>query len=189
MKRRLFVAIPIPADLAEAYRGYGRANAGRWPGARWTGTENLHVTLCFIGDVEESRLPDLTAALGTAAGTAEPFSLVHSGVVPAPPGRRPPTMIWAVLEGGAAYARLARAARQAAEPFATALPAAKELRPHVTLARFSDRTRTVRAATPARLEPAPSPFPVESFRLVESRLTPTGPIYATVSTYLIKKDT
>lgn len=179
----MFVAIELPEEARDAYRGHGRRLAPLWPTARWTRPEDIHLTLCFIGDVDEGRVPDLAAALEKAAEATGPFTLVQAGLELAPPGRRPPTMIWASFAESAAFARLALAVRRAAEPFAAAMPAAKDVLPHATLARL--RSAGTAAGSGDALEPMPGPLPVtvSGFSLIESRLTPAGPIYSEIKRY------
>ena len=70
----LFVALPLPAAIRERLAGLG----GGVPGARWTEVQNLHLTIRFIGEVENGLLPDIDAAL---AGVSAPaFDLVLDGV-------------------------------------------------------------------------------------------------------------
>ena len=45
MTLALFVAVPLPADIAERLAGLG----GGVPGARWVPAENMHVTLRYLG--------------------------------------------------------------------------------------------------------------------------------------------
>lgn len=56
---RLFAGIEIPPDVSERIH----LLTGGIPGARWTKTENYHVTLTFIGDVSEAQIDDIDEAL------------------------------------------------------------------------------------------------------------------------------
>ena len=71
---RLFVGIALPAQAREALARL----AGGIRGARWVASENLHLTLRFIGDVDADMAEDLDAALGVVR--VPPFSLALSGV-------------------------------------------------------------------------------------------------------------
>ena len=71
---RLFVAIPLPNSL----RLLLTSMQGGVPGARWVRPENMHLTLRFIGDVENGIADDLDATL--SALHAPPFELALSGV-------------------------------------------------------------------------------------------------------------
>ena len=71
---RLFVAVPLPQAIQDrvAQLCWGLANA------RWVDPENLHVTLRFIGEVEESRFEDIDLALSAVRAPA--FQLKLRGV-------------------------------------------------------------------------------------------------------------
>ena len=59
---RLFVGLPVPDALAQ---GLARtARALDLPNARWTPAENLHLTLFFLGQVSEDKLPMILGELG-----------------------------------------------------------------------------------------------------------------------------
>lgn len=70
---RLFVAIPVPEELR---RRMAMLCTGV-QGARWSPEENLHLTLGFIGEVTEDRLPDIAAQLDRVR--CAPFPLRLSG--------------------------------------------------------------------------------------------------------------
>jgi len=177
MKRRLFVAIALPEETKEAYLRQARRLAPAWLFARWTRPENLHLTACFLGDVEDGALPGLAAALGAAAAAARPFVLTPDRLELAPPGRRPPTMIWGAFAESVEYARLAGEIRRAAGPSAPGMPSEKPSRPHVTLARFASGSRPEGSGRPEQPADRPRPFVAGGFSLIESRLASSGPTY------------
>lgn len=57
---RLFTGLEIPADIGLALSRY----RGGLPGARWVEPENYHVTLRFIGDIDEGMARDVFSVLG-----------------------------------------------------------------------------------------------------------------------------
>jgi len=59
---RLFIGLPIPRPLAEALARHARATTNV-ANARWTPPENIHLTLVFLGEVGEERVPALLQAL------------------------------------------------------------------------------------------------------------------------------
>ncbi|MEU2230065.1 RNA 2',3'-cyclic phosphodiesterase [Streptomyces vietnamensis] len=79
---RLFAAVvPSPECLDELGRVVDRLH--RLPGAerlRWTSRPGWHLTLAFMGEVDEELLPELRARLERAAHRTPPFSLrLHAG--------------------------------------------------------------------------------------------------------------
>jgi len=51
---RLFVALELPDALRRAAGERVAAEHPRLPAARWTHPDNLHLTLVFLGEVEEA---------------------------------------------------------------------------------------------------------------------------------------
>ncbi|MGH6741588.1 MAG: 2'-5' RNA ligase family protein, partial [Bradyrhizobium sp.] len=47
---RLFTGVEIPSDIGQALSSL----RGGLPGARWIDSENYHLTLRFIGDVDDA---------------------------------------------------------------------------------------------------------------------------------------
>src|ERR1043165_9461687 len=56
---RLFTGLEIPAELAESLSML----RGGLPGARWIDRENYHITLRFLGDVDEDVADEAAEAL------------------------------------------------------------------------------------------------------------------------------
>ncbi|MFP2901637.1 2'-5' RNA ligase family protein [Corallococcus sp. 4LFB] len=68
---RLFTAVTLGDALtAETGRGIERLRALA-PDAKWVRAEGVHLTLLFLGDVDDGRLPELRDAL-------EPVGLYHA---------------------------------------------------------------------------------------------------------------
>lgn len=57
---RLFTALEIPASIGDSLAFL----RGGLPGARWISPENYHITLRFIGDIDDSLARDIFALLG-----------------------------------------------------------------------------------------------------------------------------
>ena len=71
---RLFVGIDLPWEIRERLAGLSTG----LPGARWVPTENLHMTLRFIGEVGPNEAEDIDAALLALRGRK--FELSVSGI-------------------------------------------------------------------------------------------------------------
>lgn len=158
---------PARADLAAAV-----APLRELPGApRWTAPERWHLTLVFLGDVPEERVPRLRDGVGGAVvGTpAMTLRLAGGGRFGS---RRRPQVAWAGVEGDVAplaelAGRLARAARRLRLPVED-----RPFRAHLTLGRW-------RPGAPAdadvvdRLAGYRGPdWPVSGVQLLESHLGP-----------------
>jgi 2'-5' RNA ligase len=101
----------------------------------WTPKDKLHLTIKFIGEWPEDRLPELQQTLAQIQAPAIDISIRRIGWLPNP---RFPTILYAGVEPTAALSALASATDAALEP----LGIAKEDRifhPHLTLGRVRDR--------------------------------------------------
>lgn len=91
------MAIELPA-AAQAEVAHATAPLrGLDDALRWTRTENLHLTLAFLGEMPEERVPALTEALTGAAARVAPFALRLAGVGGFP-GLSRPRVVWASAE-------------------------------------------------------------------------------------------
>ena len=57
---RLFTGVEIPSDVGQALASL----RGGLPGARWIDPENYHLTLRFIGDVDDVIAQEVASLLG-----------------------------------------------------------------------------------------------------------------------------
>jgi 2'-5' RNA ligase len=165
---RLFVALELPNDVRGALARLQDElrNAGA-PKLRWVRPEGIHLTLKFLGNVEEGRVSAIEMALD---GAIEPFELAlqpsHVGGF----GGRRLRVVWVGLDGDIeALAALAARVDEAmgGEGFE------RERRPfagHLTLARVPDDAPSEERARLDALIKAFEPGPLPSMRLSELSL-------------------
>ena len=133
---RLFVGVfppgPAGADLARVTGALRVANVQ--VNTRLVPPERWHVTLAFLGEVDDHRLPDAAGAVRAAATGATPPTLRIAGGGRF--GRGKFTLLWAGLDGdlGPLADRVRGELRRARLPFDR-----KPFAPHLTLARPGDR--------------------------------------------------
>jgi len=143
---RTFVAI----DLGKKARGRCIAlqEALGVPGVRWVRPETMHLTLVFLGDVEDRELARVCKAVAAGCAGHEPFAIEITGVGCFPNPAKPRT-IWAGVGEGAEEVVALQASVDAALVGAGLYRTEeKAFRPHVTLGRFKhgdDVTATVAA--------------------------------------------
>lgn len=173
---RLFVALPLPTDVAVE----AASVLPDLPGLRRVRPEHLHITLAFLGAVPDERLDDVIAASREAAARQSPFTVTLEGV-----GRFPesgvPRVVWmGIVQGATESSNLAAALRRALSERGIPFDA-KPFRAHVTLARLTqdaDRaTARAIAATTERLRMPKLRFGVDALIPFESVLSPKGPRY------------
>ena len=176
---RLFVAI----DLPPAHRDRIRSICSGLPGARWTPAEQIHLTLRFIGEVDNSLFRQITDTL--AEIRTEPLTLKIKGLGHFPP-RRPPRVLWAGLEKNDGLLQL----RNRIETTLVRIGLEQEGRkfaPHITIARFKNPSlnRLTDFMVNNNLFELP-PFPVKEFHIYSSKLTSTGAIHQLEASFPVK---
>jgi RNA 2',3'-cyclic 3'-phosphodiesterase len=77
---RLFVAVDLPGRVRQHLEAGIASLRASMDGWRWTPSEQWHLTLAFLGEVDDGRLPELTRRMGMAARRHEPFELSLAGM-------------------------------------------------------------------------------------------------------------
>jgi RNA 2',3'-cyclic 3'-phosphodiesterase len=172
---RLFTGLEIPAHVGQSLA----MMRGGLPGARWIDPENYHLTLRFIGDIDDALAHDIAGLLGRVRRTG--FELRLDGLS-AFGGRKPRALVAAVspvsalMELQAEQERLLQ--RLGLEP------EGRKYTPHVTLARLRDSSsRQVAEYLSARGHYRSSPFHIPRFVLFSSRASVGGGPYVVEETY------
>jgi 2'-5' RNA ligase len=133
---RLFVAVAVPGHAAHELDGAVAPLRQSWPALRWTGRDAWHVTLAFLGEVNETASARLGPRLERAAAR-HPCLAVSLGGAGAFPGAGRARVLWTGVRGeplglAALAASVAAGARRAGAPPAEE---GRRFQPHLTLAR------------------------------------------------------
>lgn len=178
---RVFVGIPLPADARERLASL----CSGLPNARWVRPENLHVTLRFIGDIDDGRVEDLDSLLAAISSAAFPMTL--SGVGCFERGRAV-SAVWAGIEAGTAIGHLYEKVESAVVR-AGFEPEHRKFKAHVTLARLRNTpVRRVGDFLQAREAFVHGPFPADRFTLFRSHLGHEGAHYEALVDYPLTAD-
>jgi RNA 2',3'-cyclic 3'-phosphodiesterase len=153
------------------------------PSVRWVPIRNTHLTLKFLGEVPEERLPALNMLITRVATQFNPFYMISSGLG-AFPNARQPRVLWAGIRAPDELNKL----QQAVENETRRQNYPVETRPfngHLTLGRVAETIQTPEAN---RITQAFSGIDasdlgtvlVQSIHLFKSDLQPNGPIYTSI---------
>lgn len=172
---RLFTGLEIPLWVAQSLA----MMRGGLPGARWIDAENYHLTLRFIGDIDDSLARDIAGLLGRVQRA--PFELRLDGLSSFG-GRKPRALVAAVspvaplMDLQAEHERLLQ--RLGLEP------EGRKYTPHVTLARLRESSsRQVADYLGVRAPIRSAPFIVSRFVLFSSRSSSGGGPYVVEAAY------
>ncbi len=161
---RLFVSLELPDVVRERLAGL----CCDVPGARWTEPEQMHLTIRFIGEVEEHVFDEIRDGLGSVS--VEPFPLTLRGVGHFPP-RGQPRVLWVGVERSDAL-RILHQRVDAALVRSGVAPERRKFAPHVTLARLRRTpTRAVGSFISQNALFEEGPIEIDRFWLYSSRLS------------------
>ncbi|MBS7620437.1 RNA 2',3'-cyclic phosphodiesterase [Candidatus Bathyarchaeota archaeon] len=181
MNVRCFVSIDIDnPDLLTRLIGIQRSLEDSGADLKTVETENIHITLMFLGDVEESRLGDLRNEITEIS--FKPFKIEFKGVGVFPSISKP-RVIWAGISKGLEQLNLIYKDLEARVSGMGFKLDDKGFSPHVTLARIrSGRNRDKLVTLLRELEnDFLGEMIAKHIRLKKSLLTSKGPIYSTIT--------
>jgi 2'-5' RNA ligase len=175
---RLFVAVTPPAEVVDALGAAVARARPAAPALRWVDLARSHLTLAFLGSVDDAVRAALAERLGHVAARHPPVDVRLAG-----PGRFGDRVVWAGVAGD--LAPLAAGVRRAAQRAGVAGVDLKPLRPHLTLAHARTAGGTEQRGLPVDLRPVvaalgglpPLAWTVTGFDLMSSVLGPR-PVYA-----------
>ncbi len=171
---RLFVAVTLPHEI----RASLAALRSEIPRVRWVASEQLHVTLRFLGEVDEDTVAILRPALRKI--TVAAFSLQVEGV-----GTfgHPPRVLWCGLRPEREIDGLAELIDRAAVQVGLT-PADHPFTAHLTLARLKNSPPVmVRRFLERHAGWSSGAFSITDFTLVESRLSSEGAIHSPLEVF------
>lgn len=175
---RCFVAVELEEALRRPLVALLDRKLPRSRDVRWCTEQQLHVTLKFLGEIADGRIPAVCEAVAAAAEFVEPFTLNLAGLGCFPSERSPRVLWCGVEDAGEGCARWV----ELADPLFEELGVPRETRrfhPHVTLGRSrgpagGDVLRRVLKEVSA---PSTPTMTVGEVVLFESRLAPGGAQY------------
>lgn len=187
---RLFIALPLSADFKAALiDAASPLMATRWD-LRWVPGDNIHLTIAFLGEVDERELEAAAEATRRTAAVFSSFKIACEGLLALPRRRSARILAARITEG-------ANECTQIAERFEDELEAAgagagirfreRERRPftaHITLARSGKRIATVSNAEAEAL--ARREGIIQELAVYRTLFTDSGVSYAILSRHSLR---
>jgi len=148
-------------------------------GVKWSDEQQLHLTVKFIGDLEEDSVPGAVSALEEAAEETPPFSMDVSGLSGFPPKGVPRVLFAAVQEESGTLQELQSAVENTLAEELNVEREDRDYIPHITLGRV--KKKGFCPPLPKLVKQLPDSYfghvDVNEMVLIKSELTPEGPIY------------
>ncbi len=155
---------------------------------KWTEIQNLHITLQFIGNVEESKRINLLYNLEDISKEFSPFTVAYDGVG-AFPNTSKPRILWIGISKGANSLKALANKIVRANAKSGIIPETKPFYPHVSICRIQEITSN--KIYPFMRKHKDVFFleeEITKIALVKSSLTSIGPIYTIVEEFYLKGD-
>jgi len=175
---RTFIAIDVTDELKRKTEEVIEKLMRRGFRANWVKPENLHLTLFFLGEMQETDVEEMTKKLCDRIRGFPSFSFDVGGINFFRRGRGP-RVIWVAVERNPALQKLYEELKAELLKYGYMKETEDKFVPHITIARVKHYPEMwEKLIKDVQIEK--STVPVSSFTVYSSKLTPNGPIYTPV---------
>jgi 2'-5' RNA ligase len=175
---RSFLAIELPEAIRRKIEEVQKDLKLSHADVRWVNPGNIHLTLKFFGNIDESRIDPIVKSLEGPIQTTSPFSVSIRGMGSFPHSKNPRVIWMGLREGKEVLAALQKGVDGELIKIGFE-PEGRDFHPHLTLGRAkSNRGRDELIARMEKYQEEEfGNFRVERLILFKSDLKPSGPIY------------
>ncbi len=177
-KKRLFIGVPLSEELveqlitfADIFASYGKI----------VSRENLHLTLFFLGTVDEVQITDIILKTEQVFKNYDSISLEPRGITLFPPNS--PRMVWLEFKKNQIFSNFVKDLYKELSTFSHTELEKKQIIPHVTLVRLKKSVPFNKIDSSLKIKN----LIINSANLYESRLAHKGAMYTKLATFSLKK--
>ena len=189
---RTFIAVDFPQNMLTKINEITTYFKKETPtnALKWVQTDNLHLTLKFIGEIKESKVGQVKETLTNALQGQNAFN-IQVGCLGMYPNKNNPRVIWLGIINEKPLIHIAKNLDQALTTL-DIKPERRAFSPHLTIARVRKNTDKATAMligktlSQFRVEPL-GDVTVDQVNLYQSKLTPSGPIYTILHTVCLNQ--
>jgi 2'-5' RNA ligase len=182
MTKRIFIAINLPDEIKKKFdlviEKLKKLNPDY--GIKWVKPENLHLTLHFFGDLNEKQIDLVEEGIEEITKGIKSFEMT-TGDFGCFPNEQEPHVFFASIEDTETIHDLIGKLEMTLENLGYKVDA-RPWQAHLTLGRIKDRSRCKITGVKISAEN----FSVKSIDLMESELTPNGPVYSIIKSFPLK---
>jgi len=177
---RLFFAVDLPKEIKrEVLTLAKQGEDNRW---RWTPEENIHLTLIFLGYLDEGLLPTIIKTAESALYNFQSLKINCQSIIYGPENVR--RMIWLMFEKNSALEKLKNDLENALLKNGINFKMEnREFKPHITLARLKSMEQKPKNKIEKNYQKS---IPVEEIALFMSELKPAGAQYTPLQKFQLK---
>lgn len=184
IKRRLFIAINLPENIEKRLVDYQRKWVNLDPKyIHWVKESNLHITLVFIGYVDDDKTYEICNLVKEVSKKHEPFFINLERIIIGPPNTTP-RMFWVEGEKSQELADLQNDLENALSGGGIAKKEVRSYRPHITLARFKYE---IAKSLPRVDDKFNAQISVETIEVMQSNLKRSGAEYSVLESVELGK--
>ena len=187
MRHRIFIAINLPEKIKKELSSFQK----KWPTlpCRWVKKENLHLTLAFLGYLNEEQLNVVLKITKEVVEKNGPFSISLNKTCYGPGKKFPPRLVWVQGQRSEGLSKLKKCLDRLLSEQINFLPEKRDFLPHITLGR-------IKKWNFRQIEPEERPdvnievsleIPVNSIEVMESHLKRTGAEYEILKSFSLKE--
>ena len=190
---RAFIAVEIPPDIHKAIESKTAPLRAALDSSlvRWVPSNNIHLTLKFLGDVSPANVDMLSQMLNVEVSQHQPFAIKFGGLGAFPNSRRP-RVIWVGIQAPDELEALQHGIEAAAATLG--YPAEKRpFSPHLTVGRVkqnisSTGMQKIRTALEKTQVGSLGTVQVSAVHLIKSDLKSTGAVYTRLFSAPLRKE-
>jgi RNA 2',3'-cyclic 3'-phosphodiesterase len=177
---RLFIAALLPEEIKARIDSFIGLARPRCEGVRWESYDKLHVTLKFLGNVEDSQAALISSAIGAVVRDYAPFEtgMINFGGFPS---LRNPRVLFIALNESPSLSSFQSRIDEELEPFGFSRESRKFI-PHVTIGRVKTRV-TYKEPLPV---PERSTFTIGEIGIIKSELRRDGSVYTPLKIFRLR---
>ena len=185
---RSFLAFELPVEIREQIRVISKELKKTALPVRWVKADNIHLTILFLGSVDEDTIGDIEEKVNVVVKGFSAFKTKLSAVGAFPHWKRP-RVIWIGLNGD--IGRLSNLKNELQEELKVLgfIPEKRPFRAHLTLGRFKgpiDRDEDMKWILDRYRDINSDMYQVNELILYKSDLKPDGPVYTKMATWPLR---
>lgn len=178
---RTFLAIEVPEHIRKIIYEVAQVEAKKELPIKWVSFENLHITLKFLGEIDEDKRAEMKPVIAEIGQRHSPFDVELAGLG-CFPNPRNPRVIWVgVKQGGDVLCTIAAELERELARFG--FEEETRFHPHLTIGRIREfcRVDSILAKSVST-----SVFKADSIVLFKSTLKPAGPTYEELERFALQ---
>ncbi|MCK4941094.1 RNA 2',3'-cyclic phosphodiesterase [candidate division WOR-3 bacterium] len=175
---RTFLAVEVPEHIRKKIDDFIQIEAKRELPIKWVKFDNLHITLKFLGEIDEKKKVEITPVIREIGKRYSPFNAQLTGLGCFPNPRNPRVLWLGVKEGSEMLCNIAAEIEKALARFG--FKEEKRFHPHLTIGRIKTFCKIDHILEKAITS---EPFSVNALTLFKSTLKPDGPIYTALDEF------